>query len=255
MARARSIRRVAWLLAPAARPGRPRPARPGLHGLLLRGGAVVDVGVVQLEAVGAELTQAGLGVLPDRLGAQALSVLGAGVAGDKSPWLRQPRRRPGGGGHGPARHRDRRGRPVDAEHRAGRPDQPGGQARHVAGAAADVGHPHARLHPGPAQDLLGEVAEEAGLVDQAVEPVAVVAEDVAGLPPAEDRGLGRAIGCLPGLGERTPLGDGLVLPTRQTNRRRIAAEPGWRVSERSPGRQRFSICTSAGWPAGDRLRR
>jgi hypothetical protein len=102
----------------------------------------------------------------------------------------------------PLGRRDRRGRPVDAEHRAGRPDQPGGQEQHVAGAAADVEHPHARLHPGPPR-------------------IEVWAD---------------AIGCLPGLGEWTPVGDGLALPTRQTNRRRIAAEPGWKVSEWLPGR-------------------
>ena len=126
------------------------------------------------------------------------------------------------GGAGPALgHRDRLGRPVDAEHGPGRADQPGGQERHVAGAAADVEDPHARGQAGPAQDLLGEVAEEAGLVDQAVELVAVVAEDVAGLLPAEGHGLGH--GVPPGAREPTPVGDGAALPTRQTNRCPIPA--------------------------------
>jgi GntR family transcriptional regulator/MocR family aminotransferase len=39
------------------------------------------VGVVEVEALDTELAQAGLGVLLDRLGPQALPVLGAGVAG------------------------------------------------------------------------------------------------------------------------------------------------------------------------------
>jgi hypothetical protein len=53
----------------------------GVHGLLLGRGPVVDVGVVEVEALDTELAQAGLGVLLDRLGPQALPVLGAGVAG------------------------------------------------------------------------------------------------------------------------------------------------------------------------------
>jgi hypothetical protein len=89
----------------------------------------------------------------------------------------------------PLGRRDRLGGVVEADDRAGRPDQPGGQERHVAGAAADVEHPHARADAGPTQDPGGEVAEEARLVDQTVQLVVVVPEDVAGAPPAKRVGL------------------------------------------------------------------
>jgi hypothetical protein len=49
-----------------------------VDGLLQRGGPVVDVGVVEVQPLAAELAQAGLGVLADRLGAKALQCSGLG---------------------------------------------------------------------------------------------------------------------------------------------------------------------------------
>jgi hypothetical protein len=52
---------------------------------------------------------------------------------------------------------------VDAEHRAGRADQIGGQQRNVADPGADIEHAHSRRDPGATQDVFGEVAEELAL--------------------------------------------------------------------------------------------
>jgi hypothetical protein len=59
--------------------------RERLHSLLQGRGAVLDVGVVEVQPLHTELAQAGLGLLPDRLGAKALPARRAGVAGDQRP--------------------------------------------------------------------------------------------------------------------------------------------------------------------------
>ncbi len=81
-------------------------------------------------------------------------------------------------GGAPLRERDRLGRAVDADHRAVAAHQRRRQERHVAGAAADVEHAHARPHAGRAQHFLRQLAEEPALSDQTLQLIVIVAEGV-----------------------------------------------------------------------------
>ena len=78
----------------------------------------------------------------------------------------------------PARGRCHRlGRAVDADYLP-LTDQPGGDQRHVADAAADIEHPHPRPHPGPDQHVLGQIAIIVALALQPPELVVRVAEGI-----------------------------------------------------------------------------
>jgi hypothetical protein len=69
---------------------------------------------------------------------------------------------------------------VHPDDRALRPHQACRQEHHVPWAAPHIQHPHPAIEPGEAQHMLGEVAEEPGVVDNAVEFVFRTPQGIAG---------------------------------------------------------------------------